>query len=440
MALFGSSLTRRDFLRAGAAAGMAASAARATPLEGPAPRSGEGARTVRLGVIGVGGRGTHLLSLALQFDGVEVVALSDIHEGRLKAAGAKVERMRGRAPAGYSGGPTDYRRLLQRDDVDAVIIATPMPLHAPMSIDALRAGKAALSEVAAAMTLDECWGLVRAAEETGRTYMLAENCCYFRSNLVILNMVKEGVFGDLTYAECGYVHDCRRIKFNTDGSLTWRGELGRDHFGNLYPTHSLGPVAQWLGINRGDRMVSLVAMASRQASLARYARKRFGEDHPASRIRFAVGDSTTVLIRTARGAMIDLRYDTCSARPHPSTTYYALQGTTASYESRGERIWIEGKSRTLDWDPLADHAGPYQDPRWVAHGARAAKAGHGGADYFEIHEFIETIRSGRPSPIDGYDAAAWSSIIPLSAESIRRGGDSVEIPDFTGGAWERRKA
>ena len=303
-------IRRRDFLQLGAAAGLSAGlAASVSAAEKSAP--------VRLGVIGVGSRGTHHVRLALAA-GVEVPAICDINQANLNRALDIVEKARqGRRPEGYSKGPTDYRRMLQRDDLDAVLVITPMQDHAVMSIDSMRAGKHVLSEVAAAMTVDECWGLVRAAEETGQVYMLSENCCYWRHVMQIQNMVDKGVFGDLTFAECGYVHDCRFINFKGDGTLTWRGEMARDFSGNLYPTHSLGPVAKWLGINRGDRMVSLVASSTKAAGLHDYAVKRFPEGNPARQEKVKVGDSVNVLIRTAKGRLIDLRCDMFSPPPAP---------------------------------------------------------------------------------------------------------------------------
>jgi len=427
----GNRLNRRDFLRAGGAAGVLASfGARAAAQEPPG--------SLRLAVIGVGGRGTHLLGIALASDTVQVPALCDINEANLNRAIGIVREARGNDPAGYSAGPTDYRRLLERDDVDAVLVATPMQLHGQMAIDSLRAGKHVWSEVAAAMTLDECWGLVQAEKESGKLYMLSENCCYYRQNMAVLTMAQQGVFGDLTYAECGYVHDCRPLMFRGDGSLTWRGELARDYMGNLYPTHSLGPVAQWLGINRGDRLESLVACTTKQASLERYAAQRFGADSEAAKVRFAVGDSTTTLIRTANGAVIDLRYDTSSARPHPSTTYFTLQGTTASYQDDGRQqsIWVDGRTEKYEWEPSGAYAAEYDHGLWKQYGQQAAQSGHGGADFFVAQQFVEAVLAGGPSPINAADAAAWSSIIPLSAASIKSGGAPQEIPDFTEGGWK----
>ncbi len=426
-------LARRRFLKLGAAVGLTAG------LQARG-RAKEESHPVRLGVIGVGNRGTYLLGVALEA-GVDVPALCDIHPGHLQRGINIAAKARGGAkPEGYARGPYDYRRMLERDDLDAVIVATPMQLHAEMSTDALRAGKHALSEVAAAMTMDECWGLVRAARETGKVYMLAENCCYWYHCLLLLNLVRQGLFGDLTFAECGYVHDCRSLKFTPDGSLTWRGEMARDHRGNLYPTHSLGPVAQWMGINRGDRMVSLVAMDTRQAAIHDYARRRFPEGHPGRKARFKVGDSTNVLIRTARGAMIDLRYDTASARPHPTTTYYSLQGLRASYDSRSQSIWLDGRSKGYRWEKLNAYMKEFEHPLWRDHGDAARGTGHGGADYFPIRAFLKAVRTGGPPPIDAADAAAWSSIIPLSGKSIAEGSAPQPIPDFTEGAWKSRTA
>lgn len=425
-------IDRREMLRTSVAAGLAAGLASASfAQEKPKP--------ARVAVIGTGGRGTHLMRLALDA-GVEVAALCDIKEAHLNRAIDIVAKARGgRKPVGYSQGPKDYQRMLRRDDFDAVIIGTPMQVHGAMSIDAMRAGKHVLSEVAAAMTLDDCWGLVRAAEETGKIYMLAENCCYSDHTLMVLNLIRKGMFGTLTYAECGYVHNCSSLMFESDGTLTWRGEMTRDFAGNLYPTHSLGPVAQWLGINRGDRLVSLVAGATGHASLDRFVSQRFPAGHPAHQIRFRAADSTSVLIRTAKGALIDLRYDIVSPRPVVSTTYYSLQGTKGSYESRTANIWIEGRSKGHAWEPAANYAKEFEHPLWTRSRQAATGSGHGGIDFFTVREFLQTVERGDPSPIDCYDAAAWSSIIPLSGKSLAEGGKPQEIPDFTQGKWETRK-
>ncbi len=427
------SLSRRTFLKTQAAVAAGAVTAGILSAEEAARQS----PPLRIGVVGVGGRGTYLLRLLLE-QGAEVPAICDIRPARLEIAGKLITDMRdGRRPATYGNTPFDYRRMLQRDDLEAVLIATPMQWHAVMAVDALRAGKHVLSEVAAAMTVQECWDLVNAVEETGKIYMLAENCCFWRPVLAIGQMIAAGLFGELTFAECGYVHDCRALAFEADGTLTWRGEIKRDHRGNWYSTHSLGPVAKWLGINKGDRLVSLVAAETGRAAMRHYVERRFPEGHPARQIDFRAADSTTVLIKTAREVLIDLRYDVMSARPHPTTVYYTIQGTKAVYDSRIESLWIEGRSKARAWEPAGPYLEEFDHPLWKEHGGQAEKTGHSGGDYFVIQQFTEAVRKGGPVPVDVYDAAAWSAVMPLSEQSLDEGGKPVEIPDFTRGKWEQ---
>jgi predicted dehydrogenase len=335
---------------------------------------------------------------------------------------------------------TRYEELLESDEVDAVLLATPMQLHASQAVQALRAGKHVLSEVIAATTVDECWQLVETVEQTGRTYMLAENYCYMRPNRMVLNMVQQGVFGEITFAEGGYIHDCRHLIFNADGSTTWRGDMRRFFNGNGYPTHSLGPVAQWLGVNRGDRLVSTATWVSAARSAQLYTREHLGSDHPAAADRFwQLGDSATTVIQTERGAIIVLRMDSNSARPH-NMTHYTLQGTQAAYLSARHHkedplIWIDGRSPGVspgdaEWEPLWNYAATYEHPDWREWRATAQQAGHGGGDFFVLRDFVQAIETGEPPPIDVYDAATWSVIMPLSAQSVAQGGAPVPVPDF----------
>jgi predicted dehydrogenase len=228
--------------------------------------------------------------------------------------------------------------------------------------------------------------------------------------------------------------------------LTWRGEIARDLNCHTYPTHSLGPVAQWLGTTTGggrrpaDRFVELVCFASPEQSRWRYAAERFGSGHPAAQPGFfALGDSVSVLLRTEHGAVVYLRRDNASPRPH-NMTHYVLQGTDASYLSprhRGEDplIWIKGRSPgerigSEEWEPLWRYADEYEHPRWRERGAVAREAGHGGGDYFVVEDFVDAVLSGTPPAVDVYDAVTWSSVFPLSAESVARGGQPVALPDF----------
>ncbi len=384
-----------------------------------------------MGFIGVGGWGTQLLKNALFHPAVEIPAICDIDEQNLGRALGIVEKARGYRPQGFSQGPGDYRRMLARDDFEAVLIATPQELHAAMAVDALKAGKFVGSEVPAATTVDECWELVRTQEKTGTGYMMLENYCYSDHVLQVLNMARKGVFGELTYAEGAYIHEIRGMRFDPNGGLTWRGENIRKNVGNIYPTHALGPVCQWLGVNREDRLVSMVAMASKSAATQAYAAEKFGKDHPAAEIEFRNGDTNNALIKTAQGRLIEIRYDAASPRPH-GMGQYALQGTRGAYESRFgiHNVYVEGRSPDHKWEPLEKYRGEYRHPYWVEKGEEANKTGHSGGDFFVMRDFLEAIRTGK-SAVDVYDAATWSVIRPLSAVSIEGGSRPVEIPDFT---------
>lgn len=339
-----------------------------------------------------------------------------------------------------------YEDLLDKGDCDAVFIATPLPLHAAQAIQALRAGKHVLSEVTAIRTLDEGWALIEAVEHSGCVYMMAENYCYMRSNRMVLNMVNLGLFGDLTYAEGAYIHDCRDLLLDGNGQLTWRGQYRRAMNGNSYPTHSLGPVAQWLGINRTDRLVSTATWVTREEMAHRYIAERLGADHPAAQPGyFRLGDSATTVIQTERGAIIVLRVDWVSARPH-NMTHYVLQGTRGAYLSprhHGEDplVWIEAlspgssppnpaKGGEAEWESLWVYADRYEDEAWLRWGEEANKAGHGGGDFLVMLDFANAILNHTPPPIDVYDAVTWSAIIPLSEESVKQGGAPVAVPDF----------
>jgi predicted dehydrogenase len=340
-------------------------------------------------------------------------------------------------------GFTRYEDLLEADICDAVILATPMQLHATQAVQALRAGKHVLSEVIAAMTLEECWALVEAVRQTGNVYMLAENYTYMRANMMVRRMVEEGLFGTPYYAEGAYLHDCRHLCFADDGALTWRGDLHRTAPGNPYPTHSLGPVAQWLGCagaSATDRLSEVACFVTPNLAKQRYARERFGPDHPASADGFfRKGDSATTVITTERGSVADIRVDAISPRPH-NMTHYQLQGTHAAYLSGRTRaedplVWLDGGSPGVSpgdaaWQPLWDYASEYEHPYWRAHGATARDAGHGGGDYFIIKDFVDAIVGGAPPAIDVFDAVAWSSVYPLSELSAAQGGRPVPIPDF----------
>jgi hypothetical protein len=292
--------------------------------------------------------------------------------------------------------------------------------------------------------------------------MMAENYCYRRETMFVRNMAEKGVFGDITFAEGAYIHDCRDLNLRADGSRTWRGDLsagiGQLSRGNGYPTHSLGPVAQWLGINRGDRFLRTSTFVTKSAARHEWAASVLPEGHADARPEAWTNsaDSATTVIQTEQGRVIVLRFDSASPRPH-NMVHYGLQGTRGAFVSQrhddeGPLVWIEGMSPGVsphnigykgmarpaghtesprpEWQELWELAERYEHPRWKAQGAEAVKSGHGGGDFFVIEDFVDAVRSGGRPPIDVYDAVTWSSITPLSVESVRRNNQPMEVPDF----------
>jgi len=333
----------------------------------------------------------------------------------------------------------EYTHVLADAAVDAVCIATPVSLHAEQSLAALDAGKHVLSEVPAVDTVEDAKRLIHAVETSKKTFMLAENYCYSRWVLMVQNMVEQGLFGELTFASGAYLHDCRKLFFDSEGELTWRGNRRKHLIGNSYPTHSMGPICRWLGIGRTDSLARIASFQSPSKSIAHYCARNL-PDRPEYLEPgfFRSQDSCSSSIFTERGVLIDTRVDWASARPHDMVRY-ELQGTKASflmYEGT-PLIWIEGRSEAdptgiaKGWDPLEKYADEFEHPLWREFGEEAAKAGHGGGDYFTLKEFVAAIRENRKPEIDVLDAVTWSLVCPLSAESILSGNSPVEFPEFT---------
>ena len=420
-------LNRREFIQA-AGATLALSPLALADESPPKP--------ARIAIIGVGGRGTGLLRIMLKMPNVEIPAICDINERNLKRGLGIAEKALGKRPEGYMKGPHDYRRMLERDDFDGVLIATPAELHAEMAVDTMATGKHVGSEVPGATGLDECWALVNTKEKTGKRYMLLENYFYAESRIMVHNMARKGLFGELTYAECSYIHDCRSLRFQGNGELTWRGKWKRDAYGCLYPTHSLGPVSKWFGINRGDVMTELTSMMSAPRSLHAYAVKKFGEDSPQAGIQFQCGDMCVTNIKTANDRLITVFYD--SESPRPASNFYLIQGTGGVYDSR-KGIHIDGRSPRHKWESTGKYTTEFANDYWTKRGSAARKTGHGGGDYFVISDFVEMVRQDREPLVDVYDSAAWSSLVELSGKSIDE-KRTVPMVDFTRGKWKERKA
>ncbi|GAA3412489.1 Gfo/Idh/MocA family protein [Paenibacillus hodogayensis] len=390
-------------------------------------------KRVRLAVVG-GNRGfAYYKSCDLLSDLVEVSAICDLNEDVFS-------KWKRQYPDILTF--TSFERLLADDRIDAVLLATPMELHASQSVQAMRAGKHVLCEVASAQSVDECWELVQTVEQTGAVYMLAENFCYTRKNLMVRHMAESGVFGELTHAECGYIHDVRTATHGPEGQLKWRGEMMRQFNGNNYPTHSLGPVSQWLGINRGDAFDYMTTIVSKPAAQSDYFRELFGSDHPGASMGYwQQGDSCLSLIRTKQGAVIYLRNDFSSPRPF-NYLAYELQGTKGAFVSGRDTVeeplvWLDGRGPgksyegNVAWSKLSDYESLYEHPWWQneTERERAVQAARFG-DYFVMKEFATAILERRQPDFDVYDAVAVSSVMPLSAQSAIQNGVPVSFPNF----------
>lgn len=421
---------RRAFLKGSVAIGTAMALGPVLAQNETAPGP------VRLGVIGVGGRGTGLLQTALQFPGVEVRAVCDIVPARAEQAGRIAAQKDGPQPEAYVRDEWAWKDLVARDDLDAVLIATPWEWHAPMAVAAMRAGKIPGVEVPAATTLEECWDLVRTSEQTGKPCMMLENVCYFQNVLTLLRMVREGLFGELLHCEAGYQHDCRFLLFDGQGNLTWRGRHVAEKNGNLYPTHPLGPIAQWMDINRGDRFTQLVSMSTAARGMREYAARKLGPDHPAAGRTYAQGDVNTSLLKTANGRTVTLYFDLLTHRPYD--LIFRVQGTEGIYLGTLNQVCLRTReSEAEEWSPFDPYLKSHAHPLWEAMAEAAAKhGGHGGSDYVMMYDFLRAVRSGGPFPQDVYDAATWSAVFPLSIASVAAGSQPVEFPDFTNGKWK----
>ena len=440
-------LGRRDFVKTTAMGGAALTL---VPSFSYGRASSGKSKKVAIGFIGVGGRGRSHLRNILKRDDVVIPAICDIDPTAIELAQNIIVKAGHPKAAVYSDGDYAFLKMLKRDDIEGVIIATPWNWHTPMSVAAMKAGKYAGVEVSAATTLSESWDLVNTYEETGVPTMILENVCYRRDVMAVLNMVRQDIFGELTHMRCGYRHDLRGVKFNpgvtfgkeAKGEARWRTQHSLKQNADLYPTHGVGPVATWLNINRGNRFLYLTSHATKSRGLHRYIvnNPAGGPEHPNAKLKWRLGDIVTSLITTYGGETILVTHDTNS--PKPYSLDFSIQGTDglADFDQNRQRIYIENKSPKHDqWEKIEAWFEKYDHPLWKKYGEYAAGSGHGGMDFFVDHAFVETVKRKVNPPLDVYDAAAWSSITPLSERSLAEGSAPQYFPDFTRGRWINRK-
>ena len=440
--------TRRDVLKGVAAAGAAIGLDRlGEAFEGLAPATTaqtmmgvpfERRDRVRLAVIGCGGRGQGVLGDFMGVDGVDVTAICDIVPDRLKATQNRLAKAGRPRAAEYGRTETDYKKLCERDDVDFIYIATPWKWHVPMAVDGMLGGKHVGTEVPAAVTLEECWQLVDTSEKTRRHCMIMENCCYGYNELLVLNITRKDLLGTLTHGEAAYLHDLRGLLLADYSEGLWRRFPHMERNGNLYPTHGLGPVCNYLGVNRGDRLETLVSLSSREAGLTEYRDKTLAANDPKRKEKYICGDMNTSILRTVNGATIMLQHEVTSPRPYSRLNL--IQGTNGVFSDYPARIYVEGRSKNDDWESIDGYKQEFEHELWRKTGDLARRmGGHGGMDYLMCFRVIECFKQGTPPDMDVYDAAAWSAPTALSQTSNGRGGAPQKFPDFTRGKWKDRK-
>ena len=442
-ALAGSALSTASFLR-GASAPATPSRAAGTPRRQAFNMSGYAAprlETVWIGLIGVGSRGLSALPRHRVIEGVEIKALCDIRAERL-AAGLKALEGTRHHPTTYTGSDDAWKKVCERDDIDVIYNCTPWPLHAPISIYAMEHGKHAFSEIPAAVNMDECWQLVETSERTKKHYMMLENCCYDFFELLTLNMAQQGFFGEIVHGEGAYIHNLMELNFGkTYYQGMWRLKQNAARNGNLYPMHGLGPIAQIMNINRGDRFDYLVSVQSNDFQMAKMADELAAKDPfyaPFAGKKYR-GNMNTTTIRTELGRTIMVQHDVTSPRPY--SRIHTVVGTKASAQkwpspariAVGHEDWVS----PAEFKRLEEK---YTFDLVKQIGATAKKVGgHGGMDFLMDWRWVSLLRHGLPLDMNVYDGAAWTSVGLLSEVSVANRSNSVDMPDFTAGAWKTNR-
>ncbi len=394
-------------------------------------------KDIKIGFIGLGGRGYGLLKLVVLAQGEQVVAVCDAYNDRAQKGAEAVEAAGQAKPAVY----LDYHDVIKDENVNTIIIATAWECHVEIALAAMYAGKPVAMEVGGAYELQHCYDLVEAYEKTGTPFMFLENCCFGRREMMVLNMVQKGLFGEVVHCAGGYHHDLRQeISFGKENRhYRLRNYLHRNC--ENYPTHELGPIAKVLKINHGNRMLTLSSTASKAAGLRDYILTNKSGDEFLRNKTFAQGDIVTTVIKCAGGETIVLTLDTTLPRYYSRN--FTVRGTKGMYEEVTDSVYLDREEdEAHDWDWRKTSIGnaekyvdEYEHPVWKRYIEEGVQGGHDGMDWLEFKTFFQALREGTPMPVDVYDAASWMAVTALSEMSIIKGGAVVDIPDFTGGKW-----
>ncbi len=399
-------------------------------------------KTIRIAMIGMGERGKQLMEPLLKMKDVRIVAVCDVYEDRARAAAEAVKKEYGNTPFVSQ----DYKEILSRDNVDAAVISTSWQFHISIAVEAMRRGVFAAMEVGGTYDLQECYDLVKAYEETKTPFFFLENCCYGRRELMCLNMARSGAFGEIVHCDGAYKHDLRKEISYGKENRHYRLSHYIEHNCENYPTHELGPVAKILGINRGNRMLHLVSVASKARGLAQYIKEHKPGDNGLLNTDFQQGDIVTTVITCENGETITLTLDTTLPRIYSRN--FTVHGTKGMYQEDGDFVFLEKDLKVdiaeIDTDPQkiwknADkYAEIYDSDLWKHKSEGMIASGHGGMDYLVLRSMLSAARGESYPAIDVYDAASWMCITALSERSIANGNIPVEIPDFTNGKYKNR--
>ncbi len=399
-------------------------------------------KTVRVAMIGMGERGKQLMDPLLKMKDVQVVAVCDAYEDRTAAAAETVKNEYGSAPFMSQ----DYKEVLSHGDVDVAVISTSWQYHIAIAIEAMKQGVFAAMEVGGTYDLQECYDLVQAYEQTKTPFFFLENCCYGHRELMCLNMARAGAFGEIVHCDGAYKHDLRKEVSYGKENRHYRLPHYIHHNCENYPTHDLGPIAKILGINRGNRMLRLVSVASKARGLAQYIRDHKPDDAELLNTEFRQGDIVTTVITCENGETITLTLDTTLPRIYSRN--FTVHGTKGMYQEDGDYVFLEKDLKVdiaeIDTDPQKiwknadEYAKVYDNDLWKHKSAGMIASGHGGMDYLVLRAMLSAARGESYPAIDVYDAASWMCITALSEQSIASGNMPVEIPDFTNGKYKNR--
>ena len=413
-------------------------------------------KKLRVGVVGLG-RGQAGVNGFNVIPGCEVTAICDLNAARIAEVLKNTEKAGRPKPTVYTGGHEEWKKLCDDPNVDLVYNATPWELHVPIALYAMNAGKHVATEVPSAFTEDECWELVKTSERLQRHCMQLENCCYGENEMLALNLCRQGILGELVHAEGAYIHDLRTYNYGAwnDGADNpardpktgfdaywnyWRLRHNAAHKGNQYPTHGLGPICWYMDINRGDRFDYLVSLESDQHNFQALAGARFDKDSWQARLKVEMGDMNTMLIKTKRGRSILIQHDVSSPRPYSRLN--SITGTRGAFLDYPLRmVWEEkpgaGAHKFFTEEKQKEMAEKYGHPLWKQAGDIAKKmGGHGGMDFLMVLRLAYCLQNGLPLDQNVYDLASWCCLCELSERSVRNRSCSVDVPDFTDGAWE----